>query len=281
MTIALGLGAAFMFAACDLTSTRATRQIGAELAMLLMLLLGLLPSFVAMVMLGGIPTEAGQRVALLVAVIAGVCYYAGQVSLLKGVQFGNLSVIGPVASLEGGVATLIAFGLGQRVGPVAVAGIVVAITGAVLTARQPGGRSARGIGWGIGSAVGFGLASVLWAYTGELGASGAVALTRVGGLLLMAPIMLSGVTHRPRGGRLRSQRLLGTVGVATALEFGAVAAAVASLALGPIGVASVCQSQYGTAGALLGLALLRERLSRSQLAGIAIVGFGVALMALG
>lgn len=281
MTLALGLGAAFMWAACDLSSTRATRQIGAELTMLLVLLLGFVPAIAVMVAWGGLPTDAHQRLALLVAIGAGVLYYAGQVSLLKGVQFGNLAVIGPVASLEGGVATGVAFGLGERIGGVAIAGVVVAILGAIVTAREPGGKSARGVVWGIASAIGFGLASVLWAHTDEVGASGAIGLTRVGGLLLMGLVIYGSVTHGPRSPRLRSHRLFGMVSVAAALELGAVAAAIASLAAGPIGVASVCQSQYGTAGALLGLAVLRERLSWSQLGGVGLVGIGVALMALG
>jgi drug/metabolite transporter (DMT)-like permease len=281
MTVALGLGAAFMFAACDLSSTRVTRQIGAELAMMLILLLGFVPALVAMVAWGGVPTHGQQQLVLLIALGAGVCYYAGQVSLLRGVQNGNLSVVGPVASLEGGVATVVAFGLGERIGPVTVAGVLIAVLGAVITAREPGGGSARGVAWGIASACGFGLASVLWAYTDGVGASGAVALTRVGGLLLMAPLALSALGRRPASTWLRSRRVFGLVSIAAALELGAVAAAVASLAAGPIGVASVCQSQYGTAGALLGLVVLRERLSRSQLLGVGVVGIGVALMALG
>ncbi len=281
MTIALGLGAAFMFAASDLSGTRATRQIGAELTMLLMLVIGFAPAIAAMLVWGGLPAGANERVALLVAVAAGAFYYAGQVSLLKGVQDGNLAVVGPVASLEGAIATAVAFGLGERIGPIAILGVCLAVAGAVATAREPGGRGARGVAWGVASAVGFGLASVLWAQTEELGASGTVALTRVGGLLLIAPIVLSAGSHRPHRRVLRSRRLLRTVGLATVLELSAVGAAVASLAIGPIGVASVCQSQYGIAGALLGLAVLRERLSRSQLGGVALVGAGVALMALG
>jgi drug/metabolite transporter (DMT)-like permease len=277
MTIALGLAAAVLFATSDLCGLRATRQFGPAIATLLMLALGLAPAFVAMLAFGGIPTATAQREALGCAVLAGVAYYGGQASLMRGVQTGNLAVVGPIATLEGAVASGFAFGLGERIGPLVLAGIAAAVVGAVTTALEPGRRwGAEGAAWGIAAALLFGTASLLWAQTAALDTAGVVMLTRIGGLLLLAPLAFAAASPRrlPRSS-------LKLVGLATALELGAIAATTAALALGPISVASVCQSQYGTASAVLGLLLLREHLARTQLAGVGLTGFGVTLMALG
>ena len=71
------------------------------------------------------------------------------------------------------------------------------------------------------------------------------------------------------------QTLLGAVD-ATTLE-----GAKQAISIGPVAIASVVVSQGGTMAALLGLVFLRERLSRVQLAGVALTCVAVALLATG
>ncbi len=275
-TIALGLGAAACFAASDLTAVRAARTIGPLLALVLVVALGAIPAAVAFAALGGVPTGAEARVAAVWAILAGVAYYGGQLALYKGLRDGNVAVVAPIATLEGMVALAIATGLGERVAMLALGGIAIAVVGAVLTALEPGGGSARGVGWGLASAVLFGAASICWGHTGAISTAATLGLSKVGALVLLVPIVLLVARGVPRAPVPPPWRWLGA---SAAFELVAVSAAAASLTSGPISIASVCQSQYGTFSAVIALLLLRERLAPSQLAGVAATGIGVAIMA--
>ena len=189
-TIALGLGAAACFAASDLTAVRAARTIGPLLALVLVVALGAIPAAVAFAALGGVPTGAEARVAAVWAILAGVAYYGGQLALYKGLRDGNVAVVAPIATLEGMVALAIATGLGERVAMLALGGIAIAVVGAVLTALEPGGGSARGVGWGLASAVLFGAASICWGHTGAISTAATLGLSKVGALVLLVPIVL-------------------------------------------------------------------------------------------
>ena len=276
MTIALGLCAAVLFGASDLSGTHATRRVGPGIAMFLMLVVGLVPAVAFVALRSGSPSLGAPSAGLAFALLAGAAYYGGQTCLMRGVERGDLAVVGPIAALEGAVATCVAIGLGERPSLLTLCGLAVAVIGAMATASQPGGGSARGAGWGVASAVLFGAASILWAHADAIGASGVVMLTRIGGLCLLVPLIAR------RAGRVRVTRtVIGLVGIAAGLELLALAAAVTALAMGPVSVASVCQSQYGTAGGVLGILLLRERPGARQIAGALAASGGVALMALG
>ena len=55
----------------------------------------------------------------------------------------------------------------------------------------------------------------------------------------------------------------------------------AAITVGPVAIASVVVSQSGAVAALLGLFVLRERLSRVQIVGVALTCVAVALLAIG
>lgn len=275
-TIALGLGAAVCFAASDLTAVRAARTIGPLLALMLVVGLGVLPAVSLFLAVGHLPTTGPELESSAWALVSGALYYGGQLALYKGLRDGNIAVVAPIATLEGMVALAIATGLGERITVLALGGIAIALVGGVLTAIEPGGRSARGAGWGLASAVLFGLTSIAWGHTGAISTASTLALSKVGAIVLLGPIVLLVARGVPRLSARPPWRWLA---VSAACELVAVGAAAASLTSGPISIASVCQSQYGTFSAVIALVLLRERLARTQLAGIAATGAGVALMA--
>lgn len=271
MTVLLGLVGALLFAASDLAAIRATRAIGAALSLAAILVLGL--PFAAAAVVASDASITFDR-SLLFAALGGAAYYAAQGTMLRGARDGNVSVVAPIASLEGGVASLIAVGLGERLSTVVAVGVVVGVAGAVICAYEPGSGRATGAGCGVLAALLFGLAIVLWAAAGPAGVAVVVLVGRVSGALVVWPVVA-----RTRNA-VRAVRSLLPLLVGTALlELGAIGATTWAVSRGPVSIASVCQSQYGTLGAMLALLLLRERPARTQLAGVALTAVGVALMA--
>lgn len=92
-------------------------------------------------------------------------------------------------------------------------------------------------------------------------------------VLVPVALMLAGL-RLPRA----LARRLACAGVFDAAAFVALAAAIS---IGPVAVASVVVSQGGTMAAILGLVVLRERLSRVQIVGVALTCMAVALLATG
>ena len=98
----------------------------------------------AFVLIGG---ERVGAVGLLFVLGTGVLHVGYFLSLQKGSQVGDLSVVYPLARgtgplLASGAAILL---LGERAGPVAWAGILLIVAGVFLLAREPdGGRSSPG-----------------------------------------------------------------------------------------------------------------------------------------
>ena len=145
--------------------------------------------------------------------------------------------------------------------------------GAVLVALEPGRRTAAGAPEAVLAAV---------AYAGVLVALGqsplpdltTVGITRATSVLLILPafLLVRELPKRANAYPILWCGLLDAVGFA----FFAFAASV-----GPLSVASVTATQWGTAAALIGIIAMRERLFTNQYIGIAVTllavtGLGLA-----
>ena len=135
-------------------------------------------------------------------------------------------------------------------------------------------RATAGAGWALASAVIFSAAVLLVAEATALRPVALAAWGRLGTVALLVPVaMLLGGLRLPRPLVVRSAY----AGVFDAAAFVALAAAIA---IGPVAVASVVVSQVGTMAAVLGLIVLRERLSPVQYAGVALTGVAVAMLSM-
>jgi drug/metabolite transporter (DMT)-like permease len=206
-------------------------------------------------------------------VAAGVLADVGFFLLLRALSKGSLSVVAPIIALEGGVATVFAIALGERPSMLMYALIVVAVIGAVLVALEPGRRTAAGAPEAILAAVAY--AGVLIALgQSELPDLTTVGITRATSVLVILPAFLL-VRQLPN--RVNVYPII-WCGLLDALGFVCFAFAAS---IGPLSVASVTATQWGTAAALIGIIGMRERLFVNQYIGIAVTliavtGLGLA-----
>ena len=206
-------------------------------------------------------------------VAAGVLADVGFFLLLRALSKGSLSVIAPIIALEGGLATIFSIALGERPSALMYALIVVAVIGAVLVALEPGRRTAAGAPEAILAAVAY--AGVLISLgQSELPDLTTVGVTRGVSVLVILPAFL---IVRQLPSRINVYPIL-WCGLLDAVGFGCFALAAS---IGPLSVASVTATQWGTAAALIGIIGMRERLFVNQYIGIAVTliavtGLGLA-----
>jgi drug/metabolite transporter (DMT)-like permease len=271
-----GLGAACSWAVAMLCSARASRSIGASVALAWVMSIGLALTLPFVVLVGSAPS--GGAAAWLV--VAGVGNVAGLLLEYQAVRSGKVGVVAAVVSTEGAFAALIAALSGEPVTMgtgFVLASIAVGIVLASLTDDEPvvgsTGRSTMAVALALGAALCF--ATSLFA-AGHV--SGEVALVwvvlpgrAVGALVLAAPLALRR--------RLRIHRNAVPFVAVTAL---AEIAGIVSFALGArdaIGVTSVLGSQFAALAAVGAFFVFGERLRRIQIAGVAVIVAGVSALA--
>lgn len=262
MAVLLGLVTAFSWAFANVFTQQATRT-RAKPAVIMFWVLAVTTATVLPVALvvdrgAGPWTLSG----LAWPVAGGALSDVGFLLLLRALAKGSLSVVAPIIALEGGLATLMSVALGERPSVLQYVLLAVAVGGAVLVALEPGRRTAAGALPAAGAALVY--AGVLVA----LGQSSMPALTTVGvtratSLLVIVPafLLVRALPTRANVWPIIWCGILDAVGFA----FFAYAAAI-----GPLSVASVTATQWGTAAALIGIIGMRERLHPNQYVGIAV-----------
>jgi drug/metabolite transporter (DMT)-like permease len=234
---------------------------------------------------------AGERlgaVGLLFAFGTGVLHVGYFLSLQKGYQVGDLSVVYPLARgtgplLASGVAILL---LGERAGPVAWAGILLIVAGVFLLAYEPNGGRRPPAGARLGVVFGLLTGAFIAAYTlWDKQAVGNLALSPVlyyWGSLLVQTVVLLPVAVRRRG-EIRAAwraRRAETLGVAV-LSPVAYLLVLTALVFAPVSRVAPAREIGILIGTFLGGGLLEEGgLERRLLASLCMV-FGIVALAVG
>ena len=282
-----GLGAALAWAAGTLCSARSSRLIGAASVLAWVMLIGLVANL-AVVAAGPRPGPlSGADVALLAT--AGVGNVLGLFLAYTALRSGKVGLVAPIVSTEGAIAAVLAVAAGESLGAAPVVLLALMASGVVLAAVAPEEATALDEPRPVGSptpaghrsrpallaalaAVSFGVG--LFA-TGRLGASlplgWALLPPRVVGVVAVTiPVALSR--------RLRITRAtLPLVVVAGLAEVAGFACYVAGARHG-IAVAAVLASQFAAIASVAAYVLFRERLTRLQFGGVAVIVIGVAAL---
>lgn len=274
MTVALGLVTAVAWAVANVFTQRASR-VEQSPALIMFWVLAVCTAAVLPIALlvdgtGGPWTPR----ALAWPVVAGVSANVGFFLLLRALRAGSLSVVAPIIALEGGIATLLSIALGERPTWLQAGLLLVAVVGTVLVSLEPGRRTAAGALPAIGASVIYAVALIGLGMS-ELPELTTVGVTRLTSVLVVLPIFLLAVRRPPNRD---SAVPIVACGLLDGVGFVAFAFAAA---LGPLSVASVTATQWGTVAALIGIVALRERLHRNQYVGIvitlaAVTGLGLA-----
>jgi len=274
VTVALGLVTAVAWAVANVFTQRASR-VEQSPALIMFWVLAVCTAAVLPIALlvdgtGGPWTPR----ALAWPVLAGVSANVGFFLLLRALRAGSLSVVAPIIALEGGIATLLSIALGERPTWLQAGLLLVAVVGTVLVSLEPGRRTAAGALPAIGASVIYAVALIGLGMS-ELPELTTVGVTRLTSVLVVLPIFLLAVRRPPNRD---SAVPIVACGLLDGVGFVAFAFAAA---LGPLSVASVTATQWGTVAALIGIVALRERLHRNQYVGIvitlaAVTGLGLA-----
>ena len=282
MTALLALVSAVFIGGADFVGGITSRtangiRVGAYVALIGM------PMALAVSIVGG--SEHVSRADVGWSVLAGTSVALGIGCFYIAMGRGLISVVAPVAAVTGAVIPVVyAVVRGERPGPVALIGLVIAFVAVAVVSLAPSEQhpdaaivDAVVLGLSLISGVLFGLFYVafsrvsddagLWPVTIERGAASVV--------LVLAALALT------RGPITGLRRMLPAVLLIALLEVAAVVPLLIALQRGPVAIASVVASLYPVTTVLLAAFVLRERLSRLQYTGVVCALVSVALVSSG
>jgi drug/metabolite transporter (DMT)-like permease len=224
---------------------------------------------------------------------AGVAALAGASLLYRGLAIGRMGVVAPITAILA-AAIPVAFGLsvGERPAPVAFIGVVIGLVAVVLISSAPEKKhsdsaiespstaaSIRSVGPGVieafGAGVGFGLFFILLERAPQASGLWPLAGTR------LSEIVFAGLLVAGTSGSIRSVRgmgpgllWLGFINLTADLLF------LLATRGGLLSLVAVVTSLYPAATVALARVLLKERMVRQQLVGVACAALSVSLIAL-
>jgi drug/metabolite transporter (DMT)-like permease len=283
LTVVFGLGSAFGYAVHDYLVVRIVRSASLWTALLWVTMVGLVILVPLALILDGLPSGDAEWRAAGFAAASGALEFLGLGALLKGLSTGNLSVVTPLGSLSGGFAAVIAIVLGESPAPIAWVGLPLAVAGGLMASveRAPAEtadekrqtRATAGAGWALVSAVLFAGMLIFFGEATALPPLSLAAVGRVSTAIVVIPVaLLTGGLVLPRPYRRRAT-------AAGVVDAGAFAALATAISLGPVAIASVAVAQAGTWAVIIGLVLMREKLSRVQLVGVVLTCIAITMLA--
>lgn len=272
----LALGSALTWGIADFAGGMLSRRlpsvavVGVSQACSLLVLLLVLPLFPAASSTSWVPWSI---VAGLTGSLALVCFY-------RALAFGTVGVVSPISALGASVPVVAGLLAGEQPGSFQLAGIVVALAGAVLASgpelrgEQP--VKAQAVWFAVASGAGFGVTMLAIAR----GSAASPMLTMVG--MRSASVVAFGIAAvvlRSVGGvRATDLPRLALLGVAdvsanTLLGFAST--------LGLLSVTAVLSALYPVVTVALAAVILHERMKPVQVAGVVLAFAGVGLIAAG
>jgi drug/metabolite transporter (DMT)-like permease len=270
-----GLGAALSFGISTLAYSRATRTLNPFVVLGWVMLVGIAIVGPA-VLLFGLPVTFTTDSLFWLALV-GIGNTCGLLLEFVAFRSGKVGIVATIASTEGAIAAVFAVIAGEPLSVAVAVALTVVVIGVVLTTIVPGEvadleapSTRRAVLLAAAAATLFGLG--LFA-TGRVGDAVPVVWilvpARVIGVFGVA--LPLAITRRLALAR-SAVPLIVVAGIAEVAGF----AAFAIGAREAVAVSAVLVSQFATVSLVLGYLLFRERVTRLQLAGIALVLVGVA-----
>jgi drug/metabolite transporter (DMT)-like permease len=273
LTILVGLSSSLAYATSDLFSQRVTRAARALTQVAWVLISGALIVVPIALLVDGLPSGGAQWRAAGAAALAGIAYFFAFLCLLRGLHGGDLGLISALNALQGAYAAAVFVLLGQRVTPALGLALAFCVFGAALASFEGGAKTAKGVPWALASGLLFACVMVSYSYAHDISWLSQAAISRSVSMLIAVPAaLLTG------GFALAKEQRAAAVG-AGALELCGLSCYTIALARGPLTVAAVTTTQFGTFAVILGVAFLRERPRRHQWLGIGCTLVGVSLLA--
>jgi drug/metabolite transporter (DMT)-like permease len=290
MGILFGLLTAFTWGGSDFLARFATQRIGTLRAMFYMQGTGLVLLTLCLPWLGGwghLHDGSGWQ-PWAWGVLAGCINAFSTLSLYRSFEVGKLSVVAPLSASYPALTVILSLLTGERLTATRAAGILFTMLGIVLVARgeqtadkndlDAHGRSGKGLGWALASALGFGV--LFWLLGNQivprLGAPQTVWMIRVTCVFITAIILIVAKQTfvLPRG------PVRGYVWAMGLLDTSAFVVSNRGMQLEQVAIVSVLGSLYGAVTVGLAAIVLREHVAKWQWAGIVTIFAGILLISL-
>lgn len=276
MEIALALAAAAAFGTADFVGGVASRRSGAFLVALVAQAAGCVVLLPALLALPGVPSQE----ALWWGALAGIGGGIGLAVFFRALANGVMGLVAPVTgATAAGLPLLAGLALGERPGPLAWAGIVIALGAVVLVGwarNEPGqGGMLASIGMALVAGACFGAFFVCVGRAPHDSGAWPLAAARMGSLGVLAAVLVgAGGEWRAQARTLRLAPLSGVLDMAANVLF------LAAVRRGDLAIVAVLASLYPAVTVMLSLGLLGERLRGRQLTGAALALISIALIAI-
>ena len=302
VTIALALGGVVVWGFCDLLIAQFTRHAATVTAIAVTTFASFALALPLALAVGGLPEGAGEWRAAGYAAVGGIFYLAAYGALVAALSRGDLSVVAPLAALDGAFGAILAIALGDPVDWITAVGLSLAAFGGALAAAAPRRaheaaasratsgadpapdavaadppehrRLVAGAGYAVLSGLSIAIALQFFGHTDEVPATTTVAVARTVGLAMIVPVALATT------GLMVPRRLWPAVLLIAVTDVGGFVFVAAATARGPVSVVAVVVAQVALMGLALGLIVLHERPLPRQLVGAAVAIAGVTVLGL-
>ncbi|HEX8465560.1 MAG TPA: DMT family transporter, partial [Abditibacterium sp.] len=283
MGILFGLLSAVFWGAGDYVISQLTRRTGTARALLSIQFFSLLAWIAySLVTQAKLPSQGGFWG---LAIAAGVCHVAGLILTYRAFEIGTLSLVSPIASGFAIVTALIAFAAGERPPALALAGTGLLILGVVCATYTPGGQEKKtlaGVPEALGSALAFGI--MFWLFDRvkiELGVVWPLVILK--SMAFVSALVSVGSSRKNASEVAPSAEQPATSGQLLVMAVGAAALdTFAWLAYNEgvrnnqfVAVVTALASLFSVITILMAWALIKDRLSRNQWAGVALILGGI------
>jgi drug/metabolite transporter (DMT)-like permease len=275
LTIALALGASLSWGVADFFGPLKGRTLGTSRVLLYAQLGGLAAIAIPVALRAAPPASATALLAIPAAISGTLGLYA----FYRGMAVGAMSVVAPIAGVSAILPVIVGIASGERPSRISIGGIACALAGVFLASREPGARGttvAAGAGLALLAAIGFG------GYFPPMHAAGNADFWWASLFFRIAStsVVVAAIAVRRPGVSVsrRDLPILVLIGIGDMLGNLLFAAASRS---GLVSVTSVLASLYPIVTVVLARAVLAERVSRSQEAGVLLTLAGVVLISAG
>ena len=278
VAVALGLAAGISWGIADFIGGLKSRQ----LSVLAVLLVSQVAGAVLLALIVAARGEGPPATEYLVyGVLGGLSGLAGLAAFYRGMAVGAMAVVAPISATGAAIPVTVGLATGERPGALQLIGLVLALAGVVLAAREVTGESATrqvaaGTGLALLAACGFGFFFVGMDAASDGDVLWALLVSRVFDVLVLAGVALA--LAPGRGFTAPDVRDMVAVGV-----FDVTANALFAFAStrGLVSLVAVLASMYPVVTVVLARLVLKERVRRVQEVGVALALVGVAAIAAG